>query len=133
MSAPGPAAGIVVATHFVYSTALKRKRTFRALGWDAPPAANRSSFAPGECWGRARKGILFGHTYLTYSSSSKSVLCALPTAERPECACCEPMPSLESLEKRAAIHTENTAGVYRSALASPNLARNAASEYIALV
>ena len=76
MGAPGPAAGIVVATHFVYSTALKRKRTFRALGWDAPPAANRTRFTPGACWSRARKGILFGHTYLTYSSSSKSVLCA---------------------------------------------------------
>ena len=62
---------------------------------------------------RARKGILFGHTYLAQSSSpSKSVLCALPAAaERAECACCAGMPSLASLEERAVLHTETTAGL----------------------
>ena len=30
--APGPSSGILVATHFVYSMALKRKRAFRAFG-----------------------------------------------------------------------------------------------------
>ena len=41
MPAPGPAAGFLVATHFVYSMALKRKRTFRAFAWDDAHGANR--------------------------------------------------------------------------------------------
>eukprot|EP00965_Chrysotila_dentata_P110830 3662597-Pleurochrysis_carterae.AAC.1 len=34
MPAPAAAAGTLVATHFVYSMALKRKRAFRAFGWE---------------------------------------------------------------------------------------------------
>ena len=58
--APGPAAGILVATHFVYSMALKRKRTFRAFGWDASYSRNRTTYPPGACWQRCVIGIPTG-------------------------------------------------------------------------
>lgn len=100
MPAPGPAGGILVATHFVYSMALKRKRAFRAFGWDAASAraggaeGNRSSYAPGTCWNRSRGGILFGHTFFEQTARSKTVLCAMPSGEEPECACCAGLPSM---------------------------------------
>jgi hypothetical protein len=63
--APGPAAGILVATHFVYSMALKRKRAFRAFGWDLSDARNRSEEDGSSCFGRDKDGraMLFGHTF----------------------------------------------------------------------
>ena len=69
MLAPGPAAGLLVATHFVYSMALKRKRTFRSFGWDLGDARPRANYTRGSCWGRSNKGILFGHTFFTQTEN----------------------------------------------------------------
>ena len=90
MGAPGPAAGMLVATHFVYSMALKRKRTFGAFAWDHN-ASRRTHYDAGACWKRAEKGILFGHTFFG-QQATKSVLCALPSGQSSECACCEGLP-----------------------------------------
>lgn len=95
MPAPGPAAGLLVATHFVYSMALKRKRTFKSFAWDVADRRNRTAYpTPGSCWQRSRKGMLLGHTFFS-QLEAKAVLCAMPAADGPECACCEPIHSLE--------------------------------------
>jgi len=109
MPAPGPAAGFLVATHFVYSMALKRKRTFRAFAWDDAKGMNRTAFAPGSCWSRSKRGILFGHTFFT-QTDSKSVLCALPSGDEPECSCCAGLPSLKSGSQGSALRAETTFG-----------------------
>ena len=111
MPAPGPAAGLLVATHFVYSMALKRKRTFRAFGWDASPKHNRTSYADGTCWERAQKGVVFGHTFFA-QTEAKSILCAMPQGQDSECACCAGMPSLQDLQKSdsPALRLETTGG-----------------------
>ena len=57
MTAPGASPGVLVAVHFVYSMALKRKRTFKAFAWDVN-ASHRQAYAPGACWKRAQRGIL---------------------------------------------------------------------------
>ena len=95
--APGPAAGMLVATHFVYSMALKRKRTFRAFGWDAVPAGtNRTAYPQGDaCWRRSQRGMLFSHTFMAQTESFRAVLCALPSGSGPECSCCVGLKSLE--------------------------------------
>jgi hypothetical protein len=95
MPAPGPAVGVLVATHFVYSMALKRKRSFKAFGWDAADGRNRTRYPTGmACWRRARKGILFGHTFFA-QTDAKAVLCAMPSGDEPECACCATLKNLE--------------------------------------
>ena len=87
--APGPAAGLLVATHFVYSMALKRKRSFRAFGWDYGDARNRTRYPDGAaCWRRSAKAMLFSHTFFAQLDAFKAVLCALPSGEAPECSCC---------------------------------------------
>ena len=96
--APGPAAGLLVATHFVYSMALKRKRTFRAFAWDAVPAGvNRTWYPPGEaCWRRSKRAMLFSHTFMAQTGREfKAVLCSLPRGDGPECACCVGVTSVE--------------------------------------
>ena len=108
MAAPASAAGVLVATHFVYSMALKRKRTFQAFAWDAAPAANRTAYARGTCFGRSSKGILFGHTFFT-TMKEKTILCAMPSGRTPECACCAGLPSLRSVQA-AVLKAETTAG-----------------------
>lgn len=96
MPAPGPAAGVLVATHFVYSMALKRKRSFKAFAWDAAAdERNRTRYAAGgACWRRAKKGILFGHTFFA-QTDAKAVLCAMPSGDEPECSCCATLKALE--------------------------------------
>lgn len=53
--APGAAAGVLVATHFVYSMAVKRQRAFAAFGWSLGDARNRSRSAADDdpCWRRS--------------------------------------------------------------------------------
>ncbi|KAL3910055.1 MAG: hypothetical protein SGPRY_009200, partial [Prymnesium sp.] len=79
--APGPAAGLLVATHFVYSMALKRKRAFSAFGWDLADRRNRSN-PGGACFDRSDRGILFGHTFFDQLDQTKSILCSLPPEVR---------------------------------------------------
>ena len=112
MPAPGPAGGLLVATHFVYSMALKRKRTFRAFGWDAAGARNRTGGGGGAggCWRRSPKGMLFGHTFFAQLASTRSVLCAMPAGNGPECACCAPIGSLAALERSRGSWLETTSG-----------------------
>mmetsp|Transcript_26202 Transcript_26202/g.72171 ORF Transcript_26202/g.72171 Transcript_26202/m.72171 type:complete len:372 (+) Transcript_26202:328-1443(+) len=93
--APGAAGGILVATHFVYSKALKRKRAFRAFGWDLGDSRNRSDL--GSCWSRSDEAMLFGHTFFK-QMDTKTVLCAMPTEDAPACSCCHDLPSLLMLE-----------------------------------
>ena len=107
MGAPGPAAGMLVATHFVYSMALKRKRTFGAFSWDHN-SSSRTHYEQGSCWKRAERGILFGHTYFG-QMPTKSVLCALPSGQAPECACCAGLPSAKTLKSQA-LQLETTNG-----------------------
>ena len=106
--APGPAAGLLVATHFVYSMALKRKRTFRAFAWDAA-SHNRTTYADGSCWDRAQKGVVFGHTFFA-QTEAKSVLCAMPSGQESECACCAGMPSLKEMQDGSSLELETTSG-----------------------
>ena len=110
MPAPGPAAGLLVATHFVYSMALKRKRTFRAFAWDAA-SHNRTTYATGSCWDRAQKGVVFGHTFFA-QTEAKSVLCAMPSGQDSECACCAGMPSLKEMQDKgsSSLELETTSG-----------------------
>ena len=108
MPAPGPAAGLLVATHFVYSMALKRKRTFRAFAWDAA-SHNRTTYAGGSCWDRAQKGVVFGHTFFA-QTEAKSVLCAMPSGQESECACCAGMPSLKEMQDGSSLELETTSG-----------------------
>jgi len=93
--APGPAAGLLVATHFVYSMALKRKRAFRAFGWDLADTRNRTADGRG-CFGRSDHGILFGHTFFDQTADTKSILCALPASDAaPGCPCCAGLGTLK--------------------------------------
>ena len=97
----GHAAGLLVATHFVYSMALKRKRTFRAFAWDSAADGmeehrNRTTFPDGECWHRSRKAILFSHTFFAQTTEAKAVLCAMPAGDQPECSCCANLRTLEA-------------------------------------
>ena len=69
---------MLVATHFVYSMALKRKRAFRAFGWDFGDGRNRSTTAAyngaaGSCWKRNDRAILLGHTFFTQTEGTKAV------------------------------------------------------------
>jgi hypothetical protein len=112
--APGPAAGLLVATHFVYSMALKRKRSFRAFAWDAADGGgrNRTAYPAGRaCWRRSQKALLFSHTFLA-QTQSKAVICAMPSGDGPECACCVGLKSLEVKPATAsgAMHMESTSG-----------------------
>lgn len=95
--APGASGGILVATHFVYSMALKRKRAFRAFGWDLGDARNRSEDGPQGCWARSEHAMLFGHTFFA-QSEHKMVLCVMPRGDEPACSCCQSLPSLVPLE-----------------------------------
>ena len=112
--APG-APGLLVATHFVYSMALKRKRSFRAFGWDSADGRNRTSYPIGSsCWRRSAKGILFSHTFFA-QTAHKAVLCAMPGGDGPECACCTTLRALDGdafhPPKDQALRMETTGGV----------------------
>ena len=107
--APGPAAGLLVATHFVYSMALKRKRAFRAFGWDLGDARNRSAAPTDSCWRRTDRAMLFGHTAFTDTPETKSVLCALPRGDEPDCTCCTGLPSIKGPVGRS-VQLETTGG-----------------------
>ena len=109
MPAPGPAAGLLVATHFVYSMALKRKRAFRAFGWDLGDARNRSAAPTDSCWRRTDRAMLFGHTAFTDTPETKSVLCALPRGDEPDCTCCTGLPSIKGPVGRS-VQLETTGG-----------------------
>ena len=109
MPAPGPAAGLLVATHFVYSMALKRKRAFRAFGWDLGDARNRSKPGADSCWKRSDKAMLFGHTAFTSTPQTKAVLCALPRGDEPDCTCCSGLPSIRGPVGRS-VQLETTGG-----------------------
>ena len=113
-SAPGPP-GVLVATHFVYSMALKRKRSFKAFAWDGADGRNRTAYPPGgSCWRRSQKGILFSHTFFA-QTAHKAVLCAMPGGDGPECACCAPVHALDGAAFRPpadqALRMETTSGV----------------------
>ena len=109
--APGPAAGILVATHFVYSMALKRKRAFRAFGWDLSDARNRSVEGAGSCFKRAKHAMLFGHTFFDQTASTKSILCAMPPDEEtPACSCCTGLPSMADKGAPRGFRFESTSG-----------------------
>ena len=111
--APGPAAGFLVATHFVYSMALKRKRSFRAFGWDAAGQQNRTHLPPGDsCWKRSSKAILFSHTFFAQTDAYKAVLCAMPGGNGPECVCCVGLKSLDAKPSSASdtMRMETTGG-----------------------
>ena len=108
--APGPAAGLLVATHFVYSMALKRKRAFRAFGWDLSDARNRSDDAANSCFGRDSRAMLLGHTFFDQTDSTKSVLCAMPPADGPACSCCTGIGAMAAREGHAGFRLETTGG-----------------------
>jgi len=107
--APGAAAGVLVATHFVYSMAVKRQRAFAAFGWSLGDARNRSRSAADDdpCWRRSDTAILFGHTFFE-QSPSKTVLCAMPKDGAPACSCCRSLPSLAA--KDSALREKARAG-----------------------
>ena len=114
--APGHAGGILVATHFVYSMAHKRQRSFQAFGWDLHDARNRTSYEPGvKCWKRSNRAMLFGHTFFS-QAEDKAVLCSMPPngkGEVPECSCCVGLKSLEGASTPPASHAlgmETTGG-----------------------
>jgi len=107
MPAPASAKGILVATHFVYSMALKRKRTFQAFAWDSS-RSNRTEYSAGTCWARSKKGILFGHTFFT-QMENKVILCAMPGTDTAECSCCAGLSSLRKVQQ-AALKAETTSG-----------------------
>ena len=117
--APGPAAGMLVATHFVYSMALKRKRSFRAFGWDYADGRNRTRYPPGEaCWRRSSKAMLFSHTFFAQTERAyKAVLCAMPSGDAPECSCCVGLRSLDARPElgqqagRGGVRMETTGGI----------------------
>jgi len=67
--------------------ALKRKRAFRAFGWDLADTRNRS-VESGSCFGRSDLGMLFGHTFFDQLDKTKSILCSLPAGDEPDCTCC---------------------------------------------
>ena len=94
--APGPAAGLLVATHFVYSMALKRKRAFRAFGWDLADTRNRS-IDSGHCFQRGERAMLFGHTFFDQLQQTKSILCSLPPRDDPACSCCAGVGSAQAI------------------------------------
>ena len=56
-------------------------------GYVGPPVG-------GACWRRAKKGILFGHTFFA-QTDAKAVLCAMPSGDEPECSCCATLKALE--------------------------------------
>ena len=100
--APGPASGLLVATHFVYSMALKRKRAFRAFGWDLADGRNRSFPSTDDsCFKRSHRAMLFGHTFFDQTRHTKSVLCALPSDgddnDDPACPCCAGLGTMQEL------------------------------------
>jgi len=107
--APGPAAGLLVATHFVYSMALKRKRAFRAFGWDLADTRNRS-IDSGHCFQRGERAMLFGHTFFDQLQQTKSILCSLPPRDDPACSCCAGVGSAQALEGKGGYRFESTAG-----------------------
>ena len=109
--APGPAAGLLVATHFVYSMALKRKRAFRAFGWDLADGRNRTADASGSCFSRSSQGILFGHTFFDQTTTMKSIVCSLPLGDGPACSCCAGLGSMQATEVgRGGYRLETTSG-----------------------
>jgi len=105
MAAPGPAEHMLVATHFVYSMALKRKRSFRSFAWDLADKRPRANYSQGKCWDRSSKGILFGHTFFA-NTNTKYVLCAMPETDSPACACCAGLNPFQSSK----IEMETTEG-----------------------
>lgn len=122
--APGPAAGLLVGTHFVYSMALKRKRAFRAFGWDLGDTRNRTAPSLGgggaSCLERAERGILFGHTFFDQTSGLKSIVCSsLPDEAAPACSCCVGLDSMVAKDKgsRGSYRLETTGGY---GFSSPN-------------
>ena len=116
--APGPAGGLLVATHFVYSMALKRKRAFRSFGWDLADRRNplyngtAQTWPTGgeSCWRRSDRAMLFGHTAFTDTPETKSVMCALPRGDGPDCTCCTGLPSLARTEAARSARLETTGG-----------------------
>ena len=115
--APGPSGGLLVATHFVYSMALKRKRAFRAFGWDLADERNRTLDGGDgrSCFKRSNRAMLFGHTIFDQTAQTKSVLCALPSGNaddsQPACPCCAGLPSMQRLSGgRAGYRLETTGG-----------------------
>ena len=115
--APGPAAGLLVATHFVYSMALKRKRAFRAFGWDLGDKRNRTATAPAAgaagagCLDTSSRGILFGHTFFDQTDGLKSIVCASPPDEQaPSCSCCTGLDSMVTRAGGRGYRLETTGG-----------------------
>ncbi|KAL1527736.1 hypothetical protein AB1Y20_009121 [Prymnesium parvum] len=122
--APGPAAGLLVATHFVYSMALKRKRAFRAFGWDLADQRNRT-VSSGACFHRSDRGMLFGHTFFDQLKQTKSILCSLPPNDEPACSCCAGIGSAVKHDGRygrgAEYRFESTGGSFTG---GPSMMRN---------
>jgi len=114
--APGPAAGLLVATHFVYSMALKRKRAFKAFGWDLGDERNRSMAAGQSCFSRSNLAMLFGHTFFDQTAATKSVLCSLPEGDAPACSCCAGLDTMQGAPSPSGYRLETTGG---SAFNSP--------------
>jgi hypothetical protein len=115
--APGPSSGILVATHFVYSMALKRKRAFRAFGWDLADSRNRTLPRDGSCFRRSEHAILFGHTFFDQMARTKSILCSMPPGDDPACTCCAGLPSMQAHAGKGSYRLETTGG---SAFSSPS-------------
>ncbi|EOD24512.1 hypothetical protein EMIHUDRAFT_315431 [Emiliania huxleyi CCMP1516] len=102
---PAPFPAGPSASHFVYSMALKRKRSFRSFAWDLADKRPRANYSQGKCWDRSSKGILFGHTFFA-NTNTKYVLCAMPETDSPACACCAGLNPFQSSK----IEMETTEG-----------------------
>ena len=53
--------------------------------------------------------MLFGHTAFTDTPETKSVLCALPRGDEPDCTCCAGLPSIKGPVGRS-VQLETTGG-----------------------
>ena len=63
--------GLLVATHVVYSMALKRKRSFKAFAWDSADVRNRTTDGATDCFKRSQLSMLLGHTFFDQTSNTK--------------------------------------------------------------
>jgi len=98
--------------------ALKRKRAFRAFGWDLGDRRNRSAAASSRsCFDRSNLAMLFGHTFFDQMVDTKSVLCSMPHGDAPACSCCTGLQTLRSTPSRGAYRLESTGG---SGFSSPS-------------
>ena len=51
--------------------ALKRKRAFRAFGWDLADVRNRTTDGATDCFKRSQLSMLLGHTFFDQTSNTK--------------------------------------------------------------